>query len=310
MVNIIMCTYNGGKYINEQLQSIADNTADDWKIFVFDDQSTDDTLEIIGQFEKEYPDKIIVNVNQTKKGAIANFLGSIYSIGLQMKDNDFIMLCDQDDVWNPDKIQKTRAGMKELIAANGNNMPLLVCTDVTVVDERMKLINESFRKMNHYSIKRLDFSHLIMENKVQGCTTMINKSLALMLDRIPARVMMHDAWMAFIAAAFGKIKYIDEPTMKYRQHDGNVQGSLEYKDDVKSKFANLGGQRQIVMNTTGQIAEFVEIYGQKLPQGILSTAKAFASLQQQNFFARRYHLVKNHMWKSGILRNVGLLVLI
>jgi glycosyltransferase involved in cell wall biosynthesis len=310
MVNIIMCTYNGGKYIEEQLQSIVDNTENDWKIFVFDDQSTDNTLEIIYQFEKIYPDKITVNINNIRKGAIVNFLSSIYDIGLKMKDNDFIMLCDQDDIWNPNKIQKTKNGMNELISVYGNNMPLLVCTDVTVVDDRMNTINDSFRRMNHYSIKRLDFSHLIMENKVQGCTTMINKSMALMLSRMPDRVVMHDGWMAFVASAFGKIKYIDEPTMKYRQHGSNVQGSLGYKEDLKSKFANLGGQRQIVMNTTGQITEFIEIYGQKLPQSILAAAKAFATLRQQNFFVRRYHLIKYHMWKSGILRNIGLLVLI
>lgn len=310
MVNIIMCTYNGGKYIEEQIQSIVDNTENDWKIFVFDDQSTDNTLEIIYQFEKIYPDKITVNINNIRKGAIVNFLSSIYDIGLKMKDNDFIMLCDQDDIWNPNKIQKTKNGMNELISVYGNNMPLLVCTDVTVVDDRMNTINDSFRRMNHYSIKRLDFSHLIMENKVQGCTTMINKSMALMLSRMPDRVVMHDGWMAFVASAFGKIKYIDEPTMKYRQHGSNVQGSLGYKEDLKSKFANLGGQRQIVMNTTGQIAEFIEIYGQKLPQSILAAAKAFATLRQQNFFVRRYHLIKYHMWKSGILRNIGLLVLI
>ena len=310
MVNIIMCTYNGGKYIEEQLQSIVDNTENDWKIFVFDDQSTDNTLEIIYQFEKIYPDKITVNINNIRKGAIVNFLSSIYDIGLKMKDNDFIMLCDQDDIWNPNKIQKTKNGMNELISVYGNNMPLLVCTDVTVVDDRMNTINDSFRRMNHYSIKRLDFSHLIMENKVQGCTTMINKSMALMLSRMPDRVVMHDGWMAFVASAFGKIKYIDEPTMKYRQHGSNVQGSLGYKEDLKSKFANLGEQRQIVMNTTGQIAEFIEIYGQKLPQSILAAAKAFATLRQQNFFVRRYHLIKYHMWKSGILRNIGLLVLI
>lgn len=310
MVNIIMCTYNGGKYIKEQLQSIVDSTVNDWKLFVFDDQSIDNTLEIIDQFEKKYPNKIIVTINSIKKGAIVNFLSGIYDIGLKMKDTDFIMLCDQDDIWNPNKIQKTKKGMNELISVYGNNMPLLVCTDVTVVDDRMNTINDSFRRMNHYSIKNLDFSHLIMENKVQGCTTMINKSLAVMLERIPAKVIMHDAWMAFIASAFGKIKYIDEPTMKYRQHESNVQGSLEYKDDVKSKFTNLGGQRQIVMNTTGQIAEFVEIYEQKLPKSILAAAKAFATLQEQNFFVRRYHIIKYHMWKSGILRNIGLLVLI
>ena len=98
--------------------------------------------------------------------------------------------------------------------------------------------------------------------------------------------------------------------MKYRQHADNVKGSVEYKADVKSKFSNLGAQRQIVMNTTGQIAEFLELYGQNLPQKIQKAAKAFATLPQQNFFLRRYNIIKYHMWKSGALRNIGLMVLI
>ena len=143
-----------------------------------------------------------------------------------MNDNDFIMLCDQDDVWNADKISKTMHDMREQIVLYGNTIPLLVCTDVSVVDSKMNIIHESFRKMNHYNISHLDFAHLLMENKVQGCTIMINKGMALMLDKLPYNAMMHDGWLAFIAAAFGRIKYIDQPTMKYRQHTANVQGSI------------------------------------------------------------------------------------
>ena len=310
MVTIIMCTYNGEKYIREQLQSIADSTVTEWNILISDDQSTDSTIQIAREFQKQYPDKIQIKVNETKKGAIINFLSGIYQVGTRMKKDDFIMLCDQDDIWNPDKIEKTRSGMNNLIKTYGNEMPLLVCTDVTVVDDEMKIIHESFRRMNNYQIRHLDFAHLMMENKVQGCTTMINKSLALMLDRLPQKATMHDGWLALIASAFGHIKYMDEQTMKYRQHIDNVQGSIAYKDDVKNKFSNLGGQRQIVMNTTVQIGEFLEIYGEKMPERIKNAAKAFATLSQQNFYMRRCNIVKYHMWKSGFLRNIGLMILI
>lgn len=310
MVNIIMCTYNGEKYIKEQLQSIVDSTMTDWKIFVADDQSTDDTIKIVKEFQKIYPDKIQVLINDTKKGAIINFLSSIYQVGAKMEKEDFIMLCDQDDIWNPDKIEKTERCMNNLIKTYGNEMPLLVCTDVIVVDDKLKIIHESFRRMNKYQIRHLDFSHLMMENKVQGCTTMINKSLALMLDRLPTKTTMHDGWLALIASAFGHIAYIDEQTMKYRQHTDNVQGSISYKDDVKNKFSNLGGQRKIVMNTTPQISEFLEIYGETVPESVKKAAKAFATFSEQNFFTRRYNIVKYHMWKSGLLRNIGLMVLI
>jgi glycosyltransferase involved in cell wall biosynthesis len=305
-----MCTYNGERYIQEQLQSIEQNLAQDWKIIVSDDQSTDNTVKILKDFEKKKPGKMIININKAKKGAIHNFLSSIYTIGVEMNDNDFIMLCDQDDVWNADKISKTMHDMREQIVLYGNTIPLLVCTDVSVVDSKMNIIHESFRKMNHYNISHLDFAHLLMENKVQGCTIMINKGMALMLDKLPYSAMMHDGWLAFIAAAFGRIKYIDQPTMKYRQHTANVQGSIAFREDIKNKLSNLGGQRQIVMNTAAQVREFIEIYGDRLSDTIKREAEAFATLPQQNFVMRRYNIIKYHMWKSGLLRNVGLMILI
>ena len=310
MIYIIMCTYNGERYIQEQLQSIEQNLAQDWKIIVSDDQSTDNTVKILKDFEKKNPGKMIININKAKKGAIHNFLSSIYTIGVEMNDDDFIMLCDQDDVWNADKISKTMHDMREQIVLYGNTIPLLVCTDVSVVDSKMNIIHESFRKMNHYNISHLDFAHLLMENKVQGCTIMINKGMALMLDKLPYSAMMHDGWLAFIAAAFGRIKYIDQPTMKYRQHTANVQGSIAFREDIKNKLSNLGGQRQIVMNTAAQVREFIEIYGDRLSDTIKREAEAFATLPQQNFVMRRYNIIKYHMWKSGLLRNVGLMILI
>lgn len=139
---------------------------------------------------------------------------------------------------------------------------------------------------------------------------MINRGMALMLDKLPYNAMMHDGWLAFIAAAFGRIKYIDQPTMKYRQHTANVQGSIAFREDIKNKLSNLGGQRQIVMNTAAQVREFIEIYGDRLSDTIKREAEAFATLPQQNFVMRRYNIIKYHMWKSGLLRNVGLMILI
>ena len=92
MINIIMCTYNGEKYIRQQLQSIVDSTVTDWKILISDDQSTDSTIQIAREFQKQYPDKIQIQVNNTKKGAIINFLSGIYQVGTRMEKDDFIML--------------------------------------------------------------------------------------------------------------------------------------------------------------------------------------------------------------------------
>ena len=305
-----MCTYNGEMYIREQLQSIIDNTVKNWKLYVFDDQSYDNTIKIIQEFQNKYPDKIFIKINQTKKGAITNFLSSIYEIGMVMNDEDFIMLCDQDDIWYQNKIKITLASMKKMVRLYGNEKPLLVCSDVTVVDNNLNIIHNSFRQMNHYNVSKLDFPHLMMENKVQGCTTMFNKSMAVLLDRLPSKATMYDGWLALIASVFGKIQYLEVQTMMYRQHTDNVQGSIAYKDDVKNKLFHLDRQKQIVMNTTGQIKEFLQIYGAKIPLKDRKAGKAFATLSQQNFILRRYHIMRYHMWKSGILRNIGILILI
>ena len=310
MIYIIMCTYNGEKYIDDQLESIERNTVCDWNLYIIDDLSSDSTVCKAERFREKNSLRVKIKVNRRRMGAVHNFLNAIWEVGQHMTNEDVIMLCDQDDVWYSDKIKKTMDSMAQLRDIYGNNIPLLVCTDVSVVNESKEIINKSFRKMNNYNIQKLDLCYLMMENKVQGCTIMINKEVAVLLNEIPTKVRMHDGWLALIVSAFGRIKYIDEPTMMYRQHATNVQGSIEYKDDIKNKFSNLGKQRQIVMDTTDQIKEFIEIYGDRLSDRRKREAQAFASLSQQNFIMRRYNIIRYHMWKSGLLRNIGLMILI
>lgn len=310
MIHIVMCTYNGEKYISQQLESIANNTVGEWKLYICDDKSTDNTIKILTDFRNEYVGRVDIKINENKKGAVLNFLNIIQEVSKNLEKDDYIMLCDQDDVWNEDKIAVTLAGMQELISSNDNDIPLLVCTDVTVVDEKLDTIAESFTKMNHYNTNKLTFANLMMENKVQGCTVMINKALTDKIIRLPAGAVMHDSWIGLIAAAFGKIKYINEPTMKYRQHTGNVMGSIGFWEDMKNKLSCLDKQRQIVMKTTAQLGEFIDIYGQELPKEVYVQAKAFATLSKQNFFVKRYNIIKYKMWKSGIFRNIGLMLLI
>jgi hypothetical protein len=310
MVNIIMCTYNGEKYISEQLESIADNTVSDWMLYIFDDCSNDNTINKAKYFLKKYPGKVHITVNAKQCGVVNNFLENAYKIGMEMSKDDFIMFCDQDDVWNNDKIEITLNEMKKNITNNGNDKPILVCSDVEVVDDYLNIISSSFLKMNHYNIKKMDFPHLMMENKVQGCTVMFNKSMAEKLNVLPKHACMHDAWLGFIASTMGNISYIDEPTMKYRQHSQNVAGSIDFWADIKGKFLNLSGQRRIVFDTCEQIKEFIEIYGRELSKETLMQAEAFATLESQGFWEKRMNIVRYNMWKSGILRNIGLMVLL
>lgn len=310
MIKIIMCTYNGAAYIEEQLESIKDNSIKGWELYISDDHSTDCTLKIVREFQSKISQPIHIIDNNERQGAALNFLNMARYVGNTMSEDEYIMFCDQDDVWDRDKIEVTCKEMDRLVHEYGKNIPLLVCSDVRVVSEKLELISSSFHRMNHYNINKMDFSHLMMENKVQGCTTMINKALVDMMDQLPVNVIMHDGWCGFIASVFGKISYIDKTTMMYRQHTNNFSGSVDFWDDIKGKLGKLSEQKQIVFHTTGQIGEFIEIYKKKLDAYSLTMAEAFATLEKQGFWMKRYNIIKYRMWKSGVLRNIGLMLLI
>lgn len=311
MIKIVMCTYNGAEYIKEQLESINNSTVKEWELYVFDDHSTDNTLDLVREFKSKQEQQIHILYNNAEHGVASNFLNAASFVGKTMTQDDYLMFCDQDDIWDKDKIEVTLKEMSNLVQKYGKGIPLLVCGDVRVVNEKLELISSSFHKMNHYNIKTMDFPHLMMENKVQGCTTMINKTLVDMMVQLPKHARMHDGWCGFIASVFGKISYIDKTTMMYRQHSKNVSGSLDFWDDIRGKFGNLSKQKHIVFATTQQVREFIEIYKDRgLDSLALAQAQAFATLEEQGFWKRRYNIIKYHMWKSGILRNIGLMLLI
>lgn len=311
MVKIVMCTYNGAEYIEEQLKSINNNSLTDWELFIADDNSTDDTLSIVRKFKSKQEQPVHIVSNNKRMGVALNFLNMACQVGREMAEEDYLMFCDQDDVWDDDKIEITCREMERLTQCYGSKIPLLVCGDVRVVNENLELIASSFHRMNHYNIKKLDLPHLMMENKIQGCTTMINKTLIDMMVQLPRKVCMHDGWCGFIAAVFGRISYLDKTTMMYRQHNKNISGSVCFWDDVKSKFGKLSQQKQIVFNTTPQIREFIDIYKDRgIDPYTLLMAEAFASLEEQGFWMKRYNIIRFGMWKSGVLRNLGLMLLI
>ena len=310
MIHIIMCTYNGEKYIEEQLQSILENTVTDWKLYISDDRSADNTNKIVNEYVQRYPEKISLITHDNPCGSALHFLEMVKAVSKSMKGDDFIMLCDQDDIWYSNKIYLTLEHMRRLIMKNGNTIPLLVCSDVEVVDKKKVQIAESFRRMNHYSIKKLDFSHLLMENKVQGCTVMVNRALARKIYELPKALSMHDAWMGLIAVTMGKIDYIDGPTMAYRQHASNEKGSIAFRKVIFEQFRNMNAQKYTVYNQASQAQEFLRIYGNELDKRDRKIAEVFSTLEQQKFFERRKNIIKYHMWKTGIVRNTGLLFLI
>ena len=306
IVDIIMGTYNGERYIKEQIESIIKNTWNNWRIWVCDDGSTDKTEEIVKIYQEEYPDKIFWKPNEKNKGAAINFLD-----GARKAQGDYVMFCDQDDYWLPNKIEDTVNCMKQAEAQYGEKTPITVFTDATVVDEQLQTIMDSFHKSSKLDTSKLDLSHMLMENKMMGCTMLLNRALLEKLKKFPKKVRMHDWWAGIVAAAYGRIIYLDKPTMLYRQHTNNVVGSTAFsKDAVLKKASTWKRQKQVLLETQMQASSLFKLSENELPKDISRVIYVFATLHEKNFVNRRIQIVRYKFGKSGVIRKIGVLLLI
>lgn len=214
-VNILLSTYNGQDFLAEQIQSIQQQTFQDWRLLIRDDGSSDATMELIQQFVTSDPRISWLNPeDQTNYGVIASF----YTL-VKAEEADYYFFSDQDDVWLPEKLEKTLAQAQHY----PKDKPLLVYTDLTVVDQNLQTIYPSMiATQSHHA--NTELVQELTENTVTGGTMMINRALA-DLWQTTDNLLMHDWYLALLASAFGHLAYLDEPTQLYRQHDNNVLGA-------------------------------------------------------------------------------------
>ena len=306
-VSIVMATYNGEKYLEEQIESVLSSTYKDFELHIVDDGSQDQTMEILEGYRSKYPDKLYVSYNEINLGVTSNFLKAINKM-----TSEYIMLCDQDDVWNMNKIAVTLKRMKQMEVQFGKELPIAVFTDAYVVDEKLDIIHESFFKSSRLNPRLTDLPHLLMENKLIGCTVMINQALQRILQGkpLPKRAKFHDSWLGLIAASVGKVGFIKDPTLLYRQHSSNVVGNLSFLSYIISRIRNIRRQRRALLELYVQAEEFASLYNNLIDSRNLEIINRFSKLHQNNFIIRRFILIRYGYLKSGIIRNIGLMFIV
>lgn len=303
-IHIVLAAYNGEKYIREQLESLLDNDFKDICIEVCDDGSSDNTVQIVKEYVERY-NCIKLHENEKNLGYTMNFLE-----GIRRSQSPYIMLCDQDDIWHRDKIRKTYERMKQLEKENKHELPLMVFTDAMNFDSSNGKELGSFHKNSHLDVKKLDTAHLFMENKCIGCTIMINGIVREYLKVLPEEIRVHDWWLALICSHFGKISYIEETTLQYRQHSGNMIGGSSFFDYVKGRIANLHKQKEAIQAAFAQGSAFYSIFGTELPDQTHETAARFAGMSRMGTWGRKKAMLRYGFCKSGFIRNVALFLLI
>lgn len=221
-LSVALCTYNGARYLREQLQSIAGQSMPPDEIVVCDDGSTDETLQILNDFAAAATIPVRVHADGDRVGVVRNFERAIGRCS-----GDVIALADQDDVWLPEKLKVTVEALERAEKDCPGGIPILVHTDLWVVDSAKNVIAESFYE--HQGMIRNKPSNplpwLLVENYVTGCTLVMNRMLQEESMPIPCEAVMHDWWLALVAAARGRVVTLPAGTILYRQHGRNAVGA-------------------------------------------------------------------------------------
>ncbi len=318
---VLMATWNGERYLAKQLDSILAQDCPGVRLVVQDDNSQDSTPSLLAACAERFPDKITVRRNLQNMGAAGNFLSLLKaesgSSPEQAEEHNaehtYFMFADQDDIWMPDKVRRTLRRMKQLEARYGEARPALVFTDAEVVDSGGRVIASSFCKLQHLRTEERSLAHLLMENVCQGCTMMLNDALARKM-RLPEPeegfwpVRYHDWWTALTAAAFGCTSYLPEPTMQYRLHGSNVVGAEHFGAYVKRRAADWKEQRRALEATWKQAEAFRSCCMEELDGRKKKLLDAFCRMPEAGRAGRIRLALKYRFFKSGLIRNIGLLL--
>ena len=212
-----------------------------------------------------------------------------------------VFFSDQDDIWKPDKIKIMLERFDEL-EKEGGEVPLLLHHDLEVVDVNKRLIAPSFWRMRRLEpLKATGFNRILVQNPVTGCAMLANRALIEKGKIIPAAALMHDGWLALVAAAFGRVEALAEPLVLYRQHSHNVIGArrsslLNYLTHKFSKRPNLH---------FAQAQSFLKQFEGELTVEAAEILSAYLSLPGQSYWESRKTILKHQLYKQGILRNLA-----
>lgn len=311
-VAILLASYNGGQFIREQIDSIISQSYSNWHLFIRDDDSTDDTSVIEQEYADRYPQQItIVNAPSAKHSSKHNFW-TLSQYVLDKTDSEYIMFCDQDDVWMQSKIEDTLCAMKSA-EQKFQDHHILVHTDLEVVDKNLNVLGDSFIKYRALNPSCTEVNRIVVQNNVTGCTTMLSRKLlqkALELDNIE-KIAMHDWWFSLVASVFGHIVFLNKSTIKYRQHDGNVVGATKVNSPsfILKRLSGSNHVKKTLQMAVKQAEIFLDTY-HDIPSDDQNALSNFVNLYKKTKIHRIFLIIKEQYLKQGPIQIIGELLFI
>ena len=294
--DVLLSTFNGETYLEEQLKSLLAQSYEKLNILVRDDGSSDKTKSILDLYRKKYPSKI--QVIEDEKGN----LGSKRSFEILMTNSksQFIAFCDQDDVWIPKKIENAIDALNSI----KHTETKLYCSDVSVVDENLKILNKSYFQKHLFLNKKniTKINKIAFRNFAIGATLVITRNLKEISLPVSSQALMHDWWVLINAAHYGEI-YVDENvSMFYRQHKSNVIGSPENKLIFNFQFIKKQLERSHI-NTQACILQAKSFYEQNKSNSRinLSFFKLLGGISDKSLFFKIKFYFEHNLFKPNLL---------
>ena len=301
VIEVVLPTYNGAAFLRQQVASIDRQTLRPQRLLVRDDGSSDGTQALLAELQRQYGPWLVLLPADGNLGCSANV-----NRLLEASRAPYVALADQDDLWKPEKLADSLALMRRLEQRWGAQRPLLVHSDLELVDAQGGSLGITFMRCQRLDPRLTAPQHLALTNVVTGCTALLNRPLLERALPIPPAALMHDWWLALVAGCFGTIGWLPQPTVLYRQHGGNVLGAqglgpAYWWRRLRQLLVDpaAGGHTRTAIH---QARCFEQRYGQAL-----SALPALMLLPRRRRWLALCRLpARQRPWKHGPLRSLGL----
>ncbi len=295
MVTILMATFNGSKFIAEQLDSILAQTYTDWELIIRDDLSTDDTVSIIQKYVQADSRIKLLSLDGKHGSATVNF-SVLFDYAYTLR-TPYVMFADQDDIWKNTKIENSIRFIQKQELKSKSRQPILVYGSLEYVDALGQVISQELKMPD-----ALDFNILLTENHAYGCTMILNRSLIEKIRHIPETAENHDYWVALVACTLGKAILNPDKLICYRQHSSNVSGNVN-RSQISSRLNRYVKQVDFLLpvfvKNYKMINSFYGIYKNLLADDTRDLIAGYINAYKRDMFTLLLFMARNKFRKLG-----------
>ncbi len=312
-IEVLLATFNGEPFLRAQLDSILAQDAPNLHILARDDGSSDATPAILAEYAAAHPTRIRLLPPSPPTGSPRlNFL-ALMQAAHATSAAPCIAFSDQDDVWLPHKLSRSLAALHDLERRHPPSTPLLVFTDLRIVDANLETLDPSLWSHLRFDPRAIhSLPRLLGSTVVTGSTMLINRAMLALACRMPPQATMHDRWIGLLAASLGDAAFLPEPTVLYRQHARNVIGAAALDSTLPglaARATNSSNRRAERLRSEAQATALHRLHGASMPPANRRIIELYLrSGRHPSALARVALTLRHGFFRGTILRNLALLI--